>query len=275
MQNFNCNFYDFVVFVLLCVEDCFMNDVQCNFVVVCIVMCEVFDEQKLCIEFDLQCFVLQKLLFDVDIVFDLYCDSDVVMYFYMNFDFWEDVELLVCYFDVQVLLFVLNLVGNLFDEIYSFCWLDLCSCFGDCFLILNGVIFVMVELCSECDVLYEFVEKDVQVIVEYLIECGVVEGMLVLLLLFVYLVMLFVGIDLFVVFVLGVIVFCMLVGVMIEVGQVVVDIVDLLIDCVVMLKSSVLGVLYVCQIVCFVMVGMEVVCIVGVIVICIGLLLLV
>lgn len=89
--------------------------------------------------------MLLKLLYDVDVVIDLYCLFEVVMYVYMSDIVWLEVELFVCYFGVEVLLFVEDLGGYVFDDVYYLLWLWLCVYLLDGMLMVVGIVVVMVE----------------------------------------------------------------------------------------------------------------------------------
>lgn len=82
--NFNCDFFDLLDVVIDSVGECFGSDLVVNVVLVCQILCVVLDVLLLVIlELEgMQC-LLYCYVCDVDLVFDLYCDFEVVIYFYI------------------------------------------------------------------------------------------------------------------------------------------------------------------------------------------------
>lgn len=106
---------------------------------------------------------------DVDFVLDLYCDNQVVMYFYIGMVQVVVIVLLVGYFGVQVLLFVEVFGDEFFDEFVLWIWWEFVVYFKGCFFIDFFVcLVVIVELCGEIEVVYEFVVLDVDVLIVFL-----------------------------------------------------------------------------------------------------------
>lgn len=123
--------------------------------------------------------VLKHALFsravDADFVFDLHCDNEAVLYFFVLPELWSQAEDLAAYLGCRSVLLAAPSPANPFDEANGALWQRLADRFPNA-PIDNACMATTVELRGQTDVDENIAERDAQGIYAYLQARGVLAG---------------------------------------------------------------------------------------------------
>ena len=124
-------------------------------------------------EFDALQLALLKLSLDAEVVIDLHCSLEAVMY---TSDTWPEVEPLARYLGSEVSLLAEDSGGHAFDDAHHLLWAQLRQHLPAGTPMAAGTVAVTVECRGQRDVTYDYAERDADALVDYLVWRGAVRG---------------------------------------------------------------------------------------------------
>ena len=118
--------------------------------------------------------ILQTLACDADIVLDLHCDFEAVQHLYVAPDDWPHVEPLARFLGARACFLTKEAGGQSFDECFTLFWEQMQARFPGRFSPPGFA--VTVELRGVADVDHGLARQDCQALIQYLIQCGAIDG---------------------------------------------------------------------------------------------------